>query len=77
MSPNVSIISCTIRNRNEQCRGTPLFIDTVALYARTDADDKHHEDAVRFYKVTKKGREHLRDHANDPFTIDSEDQPPQ
>ncbi|WP_058828756.1 type II toxin-antitoxin system VapC family toxin [Haloferax sp. Q22] len=28
---------------------TPIFIDTGAFYARTDEDDKHHEDASRLF----------------------------
>lgn len=34
---------------------TPVFIDTGAFYARTDEDDKHHEDAVRLFSRIRSG----------------------
>lgn len=34
---------------------TPVFVDTGALYARADEDDKHHEDAVGLFEAIRSG----------------------
>jgi len=34
---------------------TPVFIDTGAFYARSDEDDKHHEDATRLFGGIRSG----------------------
>lgn len=34
---------------------TPVFIDTGAFYARADADDMHHEDAVGLFEGIRSG----------------------
>jgi len=34
---------------------TPLFVDTGAFYARADADDHHHETAVRTFEGIRSG----------------------
>jgi predicted nucleic acid-binding protein len=34
---------------------TPIFVDTGAFYARADADDSHHEDAIRLFDGIRSG----------------------
>ena len=34
---------------------TPLIVDTGAFYARADADDQHHETAVRVFESVRDG----------------------
>lgn len=34
---------------------TPLFLDTSALYARADEDDKHHEVTIRLFRAIRSG----------------------
>jgi predicted nucleic acid-binding protein len=34
---------------------SPLFVDTGAFYARADADDRHHQDAVRLFEGIRRG----------------------